>query len=66
MAEYKAMLQRQREYFRTGETKSVEFRVRQLERMAKWIQDNEEDIMDALKGTSTSRRSRLTPQRSAS
>lgn len=50
MAEYKAMLQRQREYFRTGETKSVEFRVRQLERMAKWIQDNEEDIMDALKG----------------
>ena len=28
----------------------MEFRVRQLERMAKWIQDNEEDIMDALKG----------------
>ena len=29
MAVYNAMLQRQREYFRTGESKSVEFRVRQ-------------------------------------
>lgn len=49
MAEYKEMMQKQREYFRAGETKNVAFRLRQLERMAKWIDQNEEDIMEALK-----------------
>ena len=47
MAEYKEMMQKQREYFRAGETKNVAFRLRQLERMAKWIDQNEEDIMEA-------------------
>ena len=49
MAEYREMMQKQREYFRTGETKNVAFRIRQLERMEKWIIQNEEDIMEALK-----------------
>ena len=51
MAEYREMMQKQREYFRTGETKNVAFRIRQLERMEKWIIQNEEDIMEALKPT---------------
>ena len=49
MTEYKDMLQKQRDYFRTGETKNVAFRLRQLQRMEAWINENEEDIMEALK-----------------
>ena len=45
---YKEILNRQKEYFRTGETKNVAFRLAQLERMQDWIGKNEEAIMEAL------------------
>ena len=39
---YKEILNRQKEYFRTGETKNVAFRLAQLERMQDWIGKNED------------------------
>lgn len=49
MTEYKEMLGRQKAYFMKGETKNVEFRIRQLQRMEEWINSNEEQIMEALR-----------------
>lgn len=48
MVEYKELLHKQRSYFQTGDTKDVEFRIRQLKRIYQWITDHENEIMDAL------------------
>lgn len=48
MQEYKSMIQKQRAYFKEGETKNVAFRMSQLVRMEEWIVKNENDIMKAL------------------
>lgn len=44
----KAIVQRQRDFFNTGKTKSVEFRIEQLKKLRKIIVDNERAIIDAL------------------
>ena len=41
---YKEILNRQKEYFRTGETKNVAFRLAQLERIAHWKGDDPHDV----------------------
>ena len=38
----------QRAYFQTGDTKDVEFRIRQLKKLYQWITVHEQEIMDAL------------------
>ena len=43
------ILQNQREYFLTGETKNIKFRKRQLKNLRKAILDNEQNIYNALK-----------------
>lgn len=43
------ILQNQREYFLTGETKNIKFRIRQLKNLRKAILDNEQNIYNALK-----------------
>ena len=48
MMEYKSMLHTQRAYFQTGDTKDVEFRIRQLKKLYQWITVHEQEIMDAL------------------
>ncbi len=48
MTEYKSMLHAQRAYFQTGDTKDVEFRIRQLKKLYQWITVHEQEIMDAL------------------
>lgn len=48
MMEYKSMLHKQRAYFQTGDTKNVEFRIRQLKKLYQWITVHEQEIMDAL------------------
>lgn len=48
MADYKSMLHAQRAYFRRGECKNVEFRIRQLKSLLQWICEHEQEIMDAL------------------
>ena len=47
MMEYKSMLHTQRAYFQTGDTKDVEFRIRQLKKLYQWITVHEQEIMDA-------------------
>lgn len=49
MPDYKQILTKQREFFRSGETKNIAFRLHQLERMEEWIDKNEQEIMKALK-----------------
>lgn len=48
MIEYKSILHAQRAYFQTGDTKDVEFRIRQLKKLYQWIEVHEQEIMDAL------------------
>lgn len=48
MMDYKAMLCRQRAYFRKGDCKNVEFRIRQIQKIYQWVCKHEQDIMDAL------------------
>lgn len=48
MANYKDMLHAQRAYFKRGECKDVEFRIRQLKSLLQWICSHEQEIMDAL------------------
>ena len=48
MTEYKSILHAQRAYFQTGDTKDVEFRIRQLKKLYQWIEVHEQEIMDAL------------------
>lgn len=48
MADYKAMLHAQRAYFQKGDSKDVDFRIRQLKNLYQWICEHEQEIMDAL------------------
>lgn len=43
-----SMLSEHREYFETGETKSIDFRIAQLQKLKKAIQSNEKLVMEAL------------------
>ena len=43
-----AVVQKQRDYFATGKTKDVEFRIQQLKKLRQLVLDNEQSIMDAL------------------
>jgi aldehyde dehydrogenase (NAD+) len=43
-----SMLSEHREYFETGETKSLDFRIAQLQKLKKAIQSNEKLVMEAL------------------
>ena len=47
--EIKAIVERQRAFFRTGVTQDVTFRLRALARLKRCIQDQEEEIAAALK-----------------
>lgn len=42
------VLRDQKKYFRTGATRSIEFRRRTLEKLASWIKTNEESVLVAL------------------
>ena len=44
-----ALVNKQRQFFNTGKTKDVEFRIQQLKKLRQLIVDNEQGIMDALK-----------------
>lgn len=43
-----ALLERQRTYFKSGATKSVDFRIHQLETLKKVINEHEQDFVDAI------------------
>ncbi len=43
------LVNKQRQFFNTGKTKDVEFRIQQLKKLRQLIVDNEQGIMDALK-----------------
>jgi acyl-CoA reductase-like NAD-dependent aldehyde dehydrogenase len=45
----KELIQAQRQFFATGQTKELAFRLEQLQRLKKTIQDYEQKILDALK-----------------
>ncbi len=44
----RALINKQRKFFATGESKTVAFRIEQLKKLKKWISDNEVEIMRAL------------------
>lgn len=44
-----ALVDKQRQFFNTGKTKDVEFRIQQLKKLRQLIVDNEQAVMDALK-----------------
>ncbi len=46
---YQDLLTKQRTYFRTGETKSVSFRINTLNTLKTLVQKHEQDILDAVK-----------------
>ncbi|WJV17898.1 aldehyde dehydrogenase [Rossellomorea marisflavi] len=46
---YQDLLTKQRTYFRTGETKSVSFRINTLNTLKSLVQKHEQDILDAVK-----------------
>ncbi len=48
-SEIKALLEKQREYYRSGATIPVSFRIKQLEKLYNAIKQHEVEIMDALK-----------------
>ena len=43
------LVNKQRQFFNTGKTKDIEFRIEQLKKLRQVISDNQEEIMDALK-----------------
>ena len=47
--EIAALVQRQRDYFATGETLKVDFRIRQLKKLRDAVNQNQEKIQAALK-----------------
>lgn len=49
MKNVKEIVERQRDYFSKGETKSIDFRIRQLNILKKAIEENEDEIITALK-----------------
>lgn len=46
---YAALIEKQRDFFATGATRNVEFRIRQLKRLQQWIVANEDTMLEALK-----------------
>ena len=44
-----ALVNKQRQFFNTGKTKDIEFRIEQLKKLRQVISDNQQEIMDALK-----------------
>ncbi|QOY38391.1 aldehyde dehydrogenase [Anaerobacillus isosaccharinicus] len=48
MESYKALVEKQRAFFRTGKTKEVKFRIESLEKLRKAVRDHEEELMKAL------------------
>ncbi len=48
MADYKEILHAQHAYFKEGECKDIEFRIRTLEHLEQWISSHEQEIMEAL------------------
>ena len=48
MVDFERMVSCQREYFLTQETKSYDFRLRQLKKLMSWTEENEQDILAAL------------------
>ncbi len=48
-SDIKHIVEKQREFFRSGKTLDLEFRIRQLKRLKKMITDHEKEIDDALK-----------------
>ena len=49
MSVYEDIFQRQKEFFKTGQTKNYHFRMQSLERLREVIKENEQNIMDALR-----------------
>lgn len=49
MTDYREILRKQKDFFMKGETRQVEFRLRQLRKMEEWIVENEQKIMEALR-----------------
>ncbi|HPW87189.1 MAG TPA: aldehyde dehydrogenase family protein, partial [Chitinophagales bacterium] len=43
------LVNKQRQFFNTGKTKDIEFRIEQLKKLRQVISDNQQEIMDALK-----------------
>lgn len=48
MESYKALVEKQRVFFRTGKTKDLKFRIKALEKLRKAVVDHEEELMKAL------------------
>lgn len=48
MTDYKQMLLAQRSFFAKGECKDVEYRIRQLKKLERWIRTHENEILEAL------------------
>ncbi|QHS23210.1 aldehyde dehydrogenase [Virgibacillus sp. MSP4-1] len=49
MGGYQTLVRKQREFFQSGKTREVSFRVEMLEKLKRAIQENEKEIMDVLK-----------------
>ncbi len=49
MKNFSETVQRQREFFATGKTKEVKFRIESLKRLKGWLQNHDADILTALK-----------------
>lgn len=48
MSNFHAILDKQRAYFRDGHTKSLDFRIKQLETLKTLLKENEEELMNAV------------------
>lgn len=48
MSNFDAILDKQRAYFRDGHTKSLDFRIKQLETLKTLLKENEEELMNAV------------------
>lgn len=46
--EYKGLVRRQKEYFKTGKTKKTAFRIAYLGKLLRWMDENEDRILEAL------------------
>ena len=49
MIEIKQSFEKQKEFYSTGETKNIDFRINNLKKLKKIIKDNEEKIIEAIK-----------------
>ncbi|MEQ9307954.1 MAG: aldehyde dehydrogenase [Balneolaceae bacterium] len=48
MSEYSDSLENQKAYFQTGSTKSLDYRIKQLEQLKSLLRDNEQELIDAV------------------